>query len=91
MIRAGTPPTTAFAGTSRATTAFVPMTELSPTVTPRRNAGAVADPDVRADDDVALVDALCADRPLDVDDAVVEVDEHRAVGDHALLADRTCW
>ena len=29
----------------------------------------------------------CADRPLDLDDAVVEVDEHRPVGDHALLAD----
>ena len=26
--------------------------------------------------------------PLHLDDAVVEVDEHRAVGDHALLADR---
>ena len=25
--------------------------------------------------------------PLDLDHAVVEVDEHRAVGDHALLAD----
>ncbi len=35
-IRAGTPATTAFAGTSRVTTAFVPITALSPTVTPRR-------------------------------------------------------
>ena len=34
--RAGTPATTAFAGTSRVTTAFVPITALSPTVTPRR-------------------------------------------------------
>ena len=52
-----------------------------------QDAGAVADPDVGADLDVALVDALHADRPLDLDDAVVEVDEHRPVGDHALLAD----
>src|SRR4051794_10820957 len=51
------------------------------------DAGAVADPDVVADLDVALVDALRADRQFDVDDAVVEVDEHRPVGDHALLAD----
>ena len=35
-MRAGTPATTAFAGTSRVTTAFVPITALSPTVTPRR-------------------------------------------------------
>ena len=34
--RAGTPATTAFAGTSRVTTAFVPTTALSPIVTPRR-------------------------------------------------------
>ena len=33
---AGTPPTTAFAGTSAVTTALVPMTALSPTRTPRR-------------------------------------------------------
>ena len=52
-----------------------------------QDAGAVADPDVGADLDVALVDALQADRALDLDDAVVEVDEHRPVGDHALLAD----
>jgi hypothetical protein len=37
---------------------------------------------------VALVDALQADRPLDLDDAVVEVDEHHPVGDDALAADR---
>ena len=36
ITRAGTPPTTALAGTSFVTTAFVPMTALSPTVTPRR-------------------------------------------------------
>jgi len=36
ISRAGTPPTTALAGTSAATTAFVPTTLLSPTVTPRR-------------------------------------------------------
>jgi hypothetical protein len=35
-MRAGTPATTAFGGTSRVTTAFVPITALSPTVTPRR-------------------------------------------------------
>src|SRR5215204_2606019 len=34
--RAGTPATTAFAGTSRVSTALVPITALSPTVTPRR-------------------------------------------------------
>src|SRR4051794_2637255 len=51
------------------------------------DAGAVADPDVVTDLDVALVDPLPADRPLDLDDAMVEVDEHRPVGDHALLAD----
>jgi hypothetical protein len=34
--RAGTPPTTALAGTSCVTTALVPITALSPTVTPRR-------------------------------------------------------
>jgi hypothetical protein len=33
---AGTPATTAFAGTSFVTTALVPMMALSPTVTPRR-------------------------------------------------------
>ncbi len=36
MSFAGTPPTTAFSGTSQGTTAFVPITELLPTVTPRR-------------------------------------------------------
>jgi 2-polyprenyl-3-methyl-5-hydroxy-6-metoxy-1,4-benzoquinol methylase len=36
MTRAGTPPTTALSGTSRVHTAFVPITELSPTLTPRR-------------------------------------------------------
>jgi NAD(P)-dependent dehydrogenase (short-subunit alcohol dehydrogenase family) len=36
ISRAGTPPTTALAGTSLVTTAFVPMTALSPTITPRR-------------------------------------------------------
>jgi hypothetical protein len=36
MSRAGTPPTTALAGMSFVTTAFVPITALSPTVTPRR-------------------------------------------------------
>ena len=36
MTFAGTPPTTALAGTSLVTTAFVPTIELSPTRTPRR-------------------------------------------------------
>jgi hypothetical protein len=40
-----------------------------------------------ADLDVALVDALEPHRPLDLDDAVVEVDQHHAVGDDALAAD----
>src|SRR5262249_3901414 len=39
------------------------------------------------DDAVALVDALEPDGPIDLDHAVVEVDEHGPVGDHALLAD----
>ena len=52
-----------------------------------QHAGAVADPHVRADVHVAHVDPLAADRALDLDHAVVEVDEHRPVGDHALLAD----
>ena len=53
-----------------------------------QDAGAVADPAVVADVDVALVDALHPDRALDLDDAVVEVDQHHAVGDDALAADR---
>ena len=69
------------------TTELAPITALSPTRDAAQDLGAVADPDVRADDDVALVDALQADRRLGVDDDVVEVDEHRPVGDHALLAD----
>ena len=85
--RAGTPPTTALAGTSLVTTELVPTTELSPTLTPRRIAGAVTDPDVRADDHVFHVDALLADRLLDLDHAVVEVDEHGPVGDHAFGPD----
>src|SRR4051794_27276764 len=53
-----------------------------------QDAGAVAHPHVVADVDVALVDALLADGPLDLDDAVVEVDEHHAIGDDALATDR---
>ena len=53
-----------------------------------QEARAVADPHVVADAHVALVDPLLADRALDLDDAVVEVDEHHAVGDDALAADR---
>ena len=84
---AGTPPTTAFAGTSLVTTELVPTIELSPTRHAAQDAGAVADPDVGADLDLAHVDPLDADRALDLDHPVVEVDEHRPVGDHALLAD----
>src|SRR4051812_46130156 len=54
---------------------------------PAQEAGAVPDPDVRADHALAHVDALLPDRPLDLDDAVIEVDEHRPIGDHALLSD----
>jgi hypothetical protein len=36
ITRAGTPATTALAGTSLVTTALVPTIELSPTLTPRR-------------------------------------------------------
>src|SRR4051794_10143879 len=53
-----------------------------------QEAGAVADPHVVADAHVALVDALQADRALGLDDAVVEVDQHHAVGDDALAPDR---
>src|SRR5204863_2730937 len=53
-----------------------------------QDAGAVADPDVVADTHVALVDALEAHRSVDLDDAVVEVDQHHAIGDHALSPDR---
>src|SRR5262249_19853324 len=52
-----------------------------------QEAGAVADPDVRPDHALPHVDALDADRALHLDDPVIEVDEHRPVGDHALLAD----
>src|SRR6185437_3373282 len=52
------------------------------------DAGAVADPAVVADAHVALVDALQADRALGLDHPVVEVDQHHAVGDDALAADR---
>src|SRR5688500_333731 len=55
---------------------------------PAQDARAVADPDVMANAHVALVDPLQPDRPLDLDDAVVEVDQHHAVGDHALPPDR---
>src|SRR5262249_49190531 len=53
-----------------------------------QHAGAVADPDVVPDLDVALVDALQADRTLDLGDAVVEVDQPQAGGEDALAADR---
>ena len=86
-IRAGTPATTAFAGTSLVTTRVGADDRVVADVDAAQDAGAVADPDVGADLDLARVDALLADRALDLDHAVVEVDEHRPVGDHALLAD----
>src|SRR6476619_4320353 len=52
-----------------------------------QEARAVADPDVGADHALARVDALHPDGALDLDHAVIEVDEHRPVGDHALLTD----
>ena len=85
--RAGTPPATALAGMSLGTTAFVPITRCRRS---SRRAGCRRRSRSRvvADADVALVDPLEADRPLDLDDAVVEVDEHHPVGDDALAADR---
>ena len=53
-----------------------------------QDAGAVADPDVVAHAHVALVDALEPDRAVHLDHPVVEVDQHHAVGDHALAPDR---
>ena len=88
ITRAGTPATTALAGTSVVSTALVPMMAFSPTVTPRSTQRAVADPDVVRDAHVALVDPLHADRALHLGDAVVEVDQHHAVGDDALAPDR---
>src|ERR1035438_238439 len=55
---------------------------------PAQDARAVADPHVVPDAHVALVDALLADRPVDFGDAVVEVDQHHAVGNDALAPDR---
>src|SRR5829696_5994626 len=51
------------------------------------DAGAVADPDVVAHAHVALVDPLEPYRAVHLDHAVVEVDQHHAVGYHALAAD----
>src|SRR5690348_5429731 len=53
-----------------------------------QDAGAVADPDVVAHAHVGLVDPLDADRAVDLNHPVVEVDQHHAVGDHALAPDR---
>src|SRR5215216_1798937 len=53
-----------------------------------QDAGSVADPHVVAHAHVALVDALEPDRPVHLDHSVVEVDQHHAVGDHALATDR---
>src|SRR6185312_16576888 len=55
---------------------------------PAQNAGPIADPDVVADADVALVDPLQADRALDLGHAVIEVDQHHTVGEDALATDR---
>src|SRR4029453_1260476 len=53
-----------------------------------QDAGAVADPDVVPHAHVALVDALEAYRAVHLDHAVVEVDQHHPVRDHALAPDR---
>src|SRR5580692_4126496 len=53
-----------------------------------QDARAVADPHVVPDTHVALVDPLQADRALHLHDAVIEVDQHHAVGDDALASDR---
>src|SRR4029079_2854264 len=53
-----------------------------------QDARAVADPAVVPDVHVALVDPLQAYRRSHLDNAVVEVDQHHAVGDDALAADR---
>ena len=86
--RAGAPATTALAGTSLVTTEFVPIDAVVADRDAAQDAGAVADPAVVADVHVALVDPLQPDRALDLDDAVVEVDQHHAVGDDALAPDR---
>ena len=88
ITRAGTPATTAFSGIERVSTALVPIDRVVADRDAAQDAGAVADPHVVPDVDVALVDALLADRALDLGDAVVEVDQHHAVGDDALAADR---
>ena len=88
MIRAGTPATTAFAGhvlrddRARADDRVVAHRDSA------EDLRAVADPDVAAHPHVALVDPLHADRALDLGDVVVEVDQHHAVGEDALLPDR---
>ena len=61
---------------------------LSPIVAPRSTQARVAHPHVVAHLHVALVDALLADGALHLDHAVVEVDEHAAVGEDALAPDR---
>src|SRR5439155_8477408 len=55
---------------------------------PAQDARAVADPDAVAHANVALVDALEPDAPVDLHHPVIEVDQHHAVGDHALAPDR---
>ncbi len=85
--RAGIPALTELAGRSLVTTALVPIDGVVADRDAAQDARAVADPAVVADPDVALVDPLQADRALDLDDAVVEVDHHHAVGDDALAPD----
>src|SRR3979490_865979 len=55
---------------------------------PAQDTRAEAHPDVVPDVHVALVDALQADRTLDLGDAVVEVDQYHPIGDDALAPDR---
>ena len=86
--RTGTPAATALSGTSFGDDRRRPEHAVVADRGAAQDRHAVADPDVVADADVALVDALLADRAVDLDDAVVEVDQHDAVGDDALTADR---
>ena len=85
--RAGTPPTTALAGNVlrdhgvRADTGC--RRRSPPAGCTRRSRSRRC-----GRRDVALVDPCSADRALDLDHAVVEVDHHHAVGDDALASDR---
>ncbi len=84
---AGTPATTAFSGTSSRHHRARADDRVVADGHPAQHARSVADPHVVPDAYVALVDALQPDRPLDLDGAVVEVDQHHPVGEDALAPD----